>query len=176
MKLPDGTVRYGPTPKPLEERFWVKVHRRSADECWPWQGARYKDGPPHYGEGFLYAGYEFPGLRWLSAPRAAWTLTRGPIPDGLCVCHTCDYPRCCNPAHLWLGTRADNNLDRHLKDRDSKAFGEDGYWAKLTDEQVLEMRRRYATEGVSQMRLAEEYGIKQPQVSRIIRRESWGHI
>ena len=49
--------------------------------------------------------------------REAWELANGPIPDGMFVCHTCDNPPCCNPAHLFLGTPSENVLDAVAKGR-----------------------------------------------------------
>lgn len=55
--------------------------------------------------------------RALYAHRAAWEDAYGPIPPGLCVLHKCDNPRCARPDHLFLGTRAENNLDMTSKGR-----------------------------------------------------------
>lgn len=49
--------------------------------------------------------------------RVAWTLAYGPIPSGMCVCHHCDNPPCCEPTHLFLGTHSDNMRDRQIKGR-----------------------------------------------------------
>jgi hypothetical protein len=49
--------------------------------------------------------------------RRAYEIAKGPIPSGLCVCHACDMPLCCNPDHLWLGTYAENMADRSRKGR-----------------------------------------------------------
>lgn len=57
----------------------------------------------------------------LLAHRQAWAIAFGPIPDGLCVLHRCDNPPCCEPTHLFLGTRADNMRDMALKGRHWKA-------------------------------------------------------
>lgn len=96
-----GHHRRGAYP-PLEERFRSRVDVRGPDECWEWTAGRM----PH--------GY---GAIWDTSIGLAWELAHGPIPDGLWVLHRCDNPPCCNPAHLWLGTQADNDNDRKVKGR-----------------------------------------------------------
>lgn len=91
----------------VEERFWQRV--ALTDECWPWLGAKNKNG---YGT--------FSPTKELSktlAHRFAWELYRGPIPEGMLVCHTCDNPECTNPKHLFLGTPQDNMDDKVRKGR-----------------------------------------------------------
>lgn len=122
---------------PLQERFWSKVDRRGADECWPWTAAaRRKD------EGY--------GAFWLDrrhqpASKVAWILTNGPVPAGLVVCHQCDNPPCCNPAHMFLGTRLENDQDRVRKKR--HCYGSRIGNAVLTEEIVLALRALAAQVG-----------------------------
>jgi len=95
----------------VEDRFWSRVER--CGECWNWLG-RTTDG---------YGHMSINGKEVLSH-RLAYQFSVGLIPSGLAVLHTCDNPSCCNPKHLWLGTRADNNKDRALKGRSADYRGE----------------------------------------------------
>lgn len=96
-------------PRDFATRFWLLVDKRGPDECWPWAGgARSHNG---YGE------YGHASRGKVRAHRVAYELTHGPIPDGLSICHHCDNPPCCNPAHLFAGTTLDNARDRAQKGR-----------------------------------------------------------
>jgi len=152
----------------LAKRLWAKVDVKGPNECWPW--LRYTD---FFGYGQIYDGRKY---RAVPAHRIVWELMYGVIPDGICVCHHCDSPSCCNPEHLFLGTRADNSHDAMQKGRLYRPVGELCTRSKLTVEQVLEIRRRYSTGKVSQPRLATEFGVGKSAVNRAIRRETWKHI
>ena len=92
------------------ERFWNKIDRREPNECWPWIGGISRG----YGH---WSFWESGKCRSTTSHRKAWELANGPIPAGLFVLHRCDNPPCCNPAHLWLGTHADNMADKVAKGR-----------------------------------------------------------
>src|SRR3990167_3209660 len=89
------------------DRFWSKVSK--TDSCWLWLGKPNNDG---YGKFWITElGRSVP------AHHFSWEIHNSPIPDDLCVLHTCDNPPCVRPDHLFLGTRGDNNRDRSTKGR-----------------------------------------------------------
>lgn len=152
-----------------DEDFWAKVQKSGPDDCWPWTRKRNSDG---YGL-FARRGFGQKGLpRWY-AHRMAWALAKGD-PGEMCVLHSCDNPPCCNPAHLFLGTRSDNNRDRDLKGR--RRNGGPGGKKKLTAHDVREIRTRYSAGGVSQHRLGVEYGVHQTTILAVLRRKTWEHV
>lgn len=147
-----------------ERRFWDKVAGKPSqhampdiDKCWDWNASMFSDG---YGQ-FWWEGVN------RHASRLAFMLAYKRHAGDKLVCHACDNPPCCNPAHLFLGTTRDNAADMVQKGRVSRRFGIENATAKLTDDQVAEVRRRYAEGGVTQRDLAREFGVDQSLVSLI---------
>lgn len=152
-----------PTP------FMDRVLPEPNSGCWLWTGCVSK-----YGYGQVRR-----NGKMQKAHRVSYEMHIGEIPDGMCVCHTCDVRSCVNPGHLFLGTHADNMRDMAAKGRASAhAVGVPGeaHWnAKLTDAQVSEIRAKIAS-GAKQRDIAAEYGVSQSHVSRIHQGKFWGHV
>jgi hypothetical protein len=104
------------------------------------------------------------------AHRVMYILYNGAIPDGLDVRHKCRN-KCVNPEHLEIGTRSQNCQDMIRDGTD--CHGERSPTAKLTAEQVLEIRRRF---NESTIDLAKEFGVGRWTIREIITRRSWKHI
>jgi hypothetical protein len=151
--------------KTLEQRFWEKVDKRVPDECWLWKGAC---NPNKYGHLRV-------GKKEITASRIAWILTNGPIPEGLCVLHSCDNPPCCNPLHLFLGTNLDNVRDKEKKGRGIYVNGERCGMSKLTTEKIIEIRKMHKG-GLSGIKLAAIFGIGKSEIYNIINHNNWKHI
>lgn len=154
--------------KSIPERFWSKVERGSANECWNWTATVLRSG---------YGAFKIEGRKNGLAHRIAYELTHGEIPHGdhfgtTCVCHRCDNRLCCNPNHLWLGTNADNVRDRDAKHRHKALRGSRVKHSKLTEEQVAAMRRDPRTS----REIANEYGMSYTHIIDIRKRRMWKHV
>jgi hypothetical protein len=137
--------------------------------CWNWQGARNNAG---------YGRISASGSPRL-AHRVAWEAHNAePIPDGMLVCHTCDNPSCVNPAHLFLGTVAENSADMVAKGRQFRPDnrGERAPLARLTPEQVVTIRQLYALGDCTQGYIADRFGVTQANIHSIVTRRTWRHI
>jgi hypothetical protein len=141
------------------EDAWKRVDRRGDNECWPWLGTIDGDG---YGRMFVRC-------KNLLAHRLIYRLATGTDPGELLVCHTCDNRRCCNPAHLFLGTPADNSRDMAEKGRASRAA------AKLTLTDVRHVRALYDG-GWDRRDIALVFGVTPTNVSTIGKRLTWRHV
>ena len=149
----------------LASRFWAKVDKSGgADACWLWTGATAGRG---YGR--IYD----PRIgHHAAAHRISWELSNGPIPDGLFMCHRCDNPPCVNPAHLFPGTHTDNMRDAGVKGRRVFMTCEKHGRAKLTPDQVQEIRQSPEAKRA----LARRYGIDPAQVRNIKNGKSWSTL
>ena len=137
-------------------RFWRHVAVAPDADCWPWLGDVNRDG---YGD-FFCRGKDY------GAHELAVSFSRGEkrLPT-LDTCHTCDNPACCNPSHLRFDTRQSNVDDMFRRGR--VRLGENSPNARLTDQQVREMRERRAN-GALQNELAEIYGVSRGYVSEVV--------
>jgi len=146
------------------EDFWKRILKPVG--CWLFDGGKDTSG---YG----YVGNPFSDTpKQIGTHRLAWILTHGPIPDGMQVLHKCDIPSCVNPDHLFLGTVADNTLDKVNKRRHSR--GESTRSAKLTEAQAREI---LSLKGKERARiLAQKFGVKPTAINAIWSGRLWKHI
>ena len=135
------------------EKFWRHVDERDFSKCWPWQGPRDSAG---YGQANWQG-------RILRAHALSLDLSGRPVPKGMHSCHTCDNKSCVNPAHLYVGTPAQNSRDAVLAGSHAK---------KLCKSDVIEIR----ASSLGAKSLSELYGVSETMIYQIKSRKKWKHI
>ena len=129
------------------KRFLNKVDKQDLNACWNWIGC-------------LNRGY---GQFWLKnkselAHRVSWAIAHRtwPIPNGLQINHTCDNKSCVNPAHLYLGTQANNMQD----------------WSNLKPENIKEIKHLYV-QGYSLNELGDKFDVHSSTICKICSNQRW---
>lgn len=134
----------------------------SGVRCLEWQLSCASNG---YGHLYVIGGA-------IAAHRWSYATFVGAIPDDLFVLHKCDNRRCCEPAHLFVGTHQDNMHDMWRKGRGARFPGELSPAAKLTSADVVEIF--LSDKGPRE--LSEHYRIAHTTIVRIRSREIWAHV
>lgn len=172
----------------IKDRFWTTVNRNGPLQqhvpelgpCWEWTGRCDRGG---YGHTTMNG-------KFATTHRVSWQLAFGKIPDKLCVLHKCDNRKCVNPSHLFLGTYKDNHADMNAKGRKQwpsgdnhparinpsrMARGSKNGWAKLTEDQVREIRR-LCQAGAVPKRLGSQFGVAETAIYSILNGRTWRHV
>ena len=149
----------------FEERFWAKVDKRGPDECWEWTAVKSRGYGQIWRDG-----------RMILATHAIWEINHEPVPNGFNICHKCDNPSCVNPNHLFLGTQKDNIRDMVRKGRNPNRRGEKNPVSKLTESQVVKIKRLHAGGIKNYPKLASMFGVSKYAVANLFNGRCWQHI
>lgn len=158
--------------------FHDQVDRSAGtDGCWPWTGTCSAKG---------YGRFRMDMVDYV-AHRLAHEVANGKIPAGILVCHKCDNPPCCNPAHLFPGTAQDNRADCVAKGRQARGdksgrhthpetnpVGERNGEHKLTEREVSEIRKLSAM-GSSYETLRRQFKVSKSAIAKAVTRRTWQH-
>jgi hypothetical protein len=161
---------FKPVPIEINPRtvsyFWRRVDKSPHPKgCWMWEGSKAGTHKDKYGR--MGYGKTRPG-----AHRFSWVLHNGPVPDDMEILHKCDNTLCVNPDHLYVGTHHRNMLDRKARGRGNHPTGERHPKAKLTVEQVEEIRK-LGSKGYSNRELGKMFGVSNTAVFHIKKGNHW---
>lgn len=141
-------------------RFQAKINK--TESCWLWTAGKFKNG---------YGVFNYDGKHRL-AHRVARFFEDGKFPEGV-VRHSCDNPLCVNPSHLLVGTQQENINDMISRGRQKKQYGESNGQAKLTNEQVIQLRKEHTEQKTSTAEIARRLGMSQGCVWRMLRGKTY---
>ena len=150
-------------------KSFFKNYDVSENDCWEWKGNLNKGGYGKFGTNGL-------------AHRKSYELHKGKISKGLCVCHRCDNPKCVNPDHLFLGTIADNNRDRHQKGRSAKGYKRldptigSKIGTSIINEEIVYQIRKMRIDGKEYQEIADHFKLDWDHVRKICKNTIWKHV
>lgn len=140
----------------------IPVNKPCVGNCWIWLGNVNNNG----------YGYLTIGDRTQRAHRVVYELVLGgPIPKDKQINHRCDNKICVRPTHLQLGTQAENIQE--AVDRGLYPSGEAHYRAKLTEQDVVAIRRDYIPGKIGYMTLAQRYSVSQDTIKDVVFGYTW---
>jgi HNH endonuclease len=154
------------------KRFWAKVDKSAGQgpwgDCWLWTGSVNDQG---------YGKFTAKGSRAYRTHKFSFELIHGSLAKGVCVLHRCDIRRCVNPAHLFAGTRADNNRDTASKGRirNGDRKGSKHPQAVLNDNLVIAILWLKDL-GLSAAEIAQAVGRKRTTVDNVVSGRAWSHV
>lgn len=161
-----GTSRNDGFHASPQDRFWSGLDQTPGHgpdgDCWLWTGVIDRDG---YGR--FSVKKKVVGVHVYS-----YSLHFGEVPKGLCVCHKCDIRNCANPSHLWLGDNVANTADMVAKGRHRQLYGEQSPNAKLTEQQVRDIRASNSSSSL----LASIHGVSTGTISSLRSWKTWKHL
>lgn len=166
------------------ERFFSRVTEpTNPDDCWLWNSLKTKSGYGHFA--VRQAGRS----RKFRVHRMSYRMHYGPFDESLYVCHRCDTPLCVNPDHLFLGTALTNNRDSVSKGRRPRGDWHHAHTkpelvlrgsrhgrARLTDQQVLDIRSTFALGKATTAELAEQFGVNSGTIHFVVKGQTWKHL
>jgi hypothetical protein len=150
--------------KSLRERL-LKRFQIVPSGCWEYTGGINNKGYGRIKDDF----------KNLLAHRVSYEIFIGEIQEDFCVCHKCDNRKCINPAHLFLGTKADNNKDRHDKGRSADHSGEKNGRAKLSAadiKMIIELREK----GLTYKQISQKFPVNVQTIGKVCNQKLWRNI